>query len=145
MLLRNTMKTKGKQSLQDRSRGGRDELNLTEFPIALLSDRPSKKTPTSLRFEAGDKVWEIAGHPDHGLPTAGDGLPSNASRLSETQKTELLSKHLRARLKNVWNAPAAGRPRVRINAIGFFFESPDVGAFLWALAREHEGSFVGMR
>src|SRR5438067_1358363 len=72
MLLWNTMKTREKQSLQDRSRGGRDELNLTEFPIALLSDRPSKKTPSSLRFEAGDKVWEIAGHPDHGLPTAGD-------------------------------------------------------------------------
>jgi len=34
---------------------------------------------------------------------------------------------------------------VRINAVGFFFESPDVGAFLWALAREHRGSFVGLR
>src|SRR5262245_46093571 len=79
-----------------------------------------------------------------GLPTTGAGLPSDPSRLSETQKTELLSKHLRARLKNNWNAPLAGK-RVRINAIGFFFESPDVGAFLWALAREHEGSFVGMR
>ena len=33
---------------------------------------------------------------------------------------------------------------VRINALGFFFESPDVGAFLWALAREHDGSFVGL-
>ena len=36
------------------------------------------------------------------------------------------------------------RPRVRINTVGFFFDSPDVGAFLWAMAREHEGSFVGM-
>ena len=26
----------------------------------------------------------------------------------------------------------------------FWAESPDVGAFLWALARENEGSFVGM-
>ena len=34
--------------------------------------------------------------------------------------------------------------RVRINAVGFFFESPDVGAFLWALSRENDGSFVGM-
>jgi hypothetical protein len=66
------MKGKGTQAVQDRTRGGRDELNLTEFPIALLSDRPSKKNPSTLRFEAGDKVWEIAGHPDHGLPTAGD-------------------------------------------------------------------------
>ncbi len=66
------MKDRGKALLQDRTRGGRDELNLTEFPMALLSDRPSKKNPSSLRFEAGDKIWEIAGHPDHGLPTAGD-------------------------------------------------------------------------
>jgi hypothetical protein len=33
---------------------------------------------------------------------------------------------------------------VRINAVGFFFDSPEVGAFLWALAREHDGGFVGM-
>ena len=29
-------------------------------------------------------------------------------------------------------------------AAEFFYESPDLGAFLWALARENEGSFVGM-
>jgi hypothetical protein len=79
-----------------------------------------------------------------GLPNAGPGLPVAAQNLSETQKTEILSKYVRNRLKYVLNRPAAGQPRVRINAIGFFFESPDVGAFLWALAREHEGSFVGM-
>jgi hypothetical protein len=33
---------------------------------------------------------------------------------------------------------------VRINSIGFFYESPEVGAFLWALSRENDGSFVGM-
>ena len=43
----------------------------------------------------------------------------------------------------VANDPS-GRPRVRINAVGFFYESPEVGAFLWALARENDGSFVGM-
>ncbi len=80
-----------------------------------------------------------------GLPTMGEGLPADAANLAETKKTEILSKHLRSRLKNVWNAPAAGQPRVRINALGFFFESPDVGAFLWALSREHDGAFVGMR
>ena len=37
-----------------------------------------------------------------------------------------------------------GKERVRINSVGFFYESPDVGAFLWALSREHDGSFVGM-
>ncbi len=80
-----------------------------------------------------------------GLPNAGTGLPANAGELSDQRKSEILSKYVRNRLKNVWNAPIAGQPRVRINTIGFFFESPDVGAFLWALAREHDGSFVGIR
>jgi hypothetical protein len=41
--------------------------------------------------------------------------------------------------------PGRARPaKVRINSIGFFYESPDVGAFLWALSRENDGSFVGM-
>ena len=34
--------------------------------------------------------------------------------------------------------------RVRINSIGFFYQSPNVGAFLWNLSRENDGSFVGM-
>ncbi len=76
-----------------------------------------------------------------GLPNAGDGLPAN---LTEAQRTTILSKHLRSKLKTEWNRPIAGQKRVRINSIGFFFESPDVGAFLWALLREHDGSFVGM-
>lgn len=79
-----------------------------------------------------------------GLPTSGEGLPAVSNNLSAAQKTELLSRHLRTKLKNEWNARGAGRTRVRINAIGFFFESPDVGAFLWALSRENDGSFVGM-
>lgn len=79
-----------------------------------------------------------------GLPNAGDGLPANADQLGEAQKTEMLSRHLRQKLRQEWNRPSAGAPRVRIHTIGFFFESPDVGAFLWALAREHDGSFVGM-
>jgi hypothetical protein len=67
------MGVKGKPSPETPSpRVGRDELNLCEFPIGLLSDRPSKKIPTSLRFESGQKVWEVSGHPRHGLPTAGD-------------------------------------------------------------------------
>jgi hypothetical protein len=80
-----------------------------------------------------------------GLPNDGPGLPTNAEKLSEFQRTEILSKHVRNRLKIDWNRPIPGVPRVRINTLGFFFESPDVGAFLWALAREHEGSFVGLR
>jgi hypothetical protein len=79
-----------------------------------------------------------------GLPNIGAGLPADAAKLTETQKGEILAKHIRAKLKSSWNRPIPGQARVRINCIGFFFESPDLGAFLWALAREHDGSFVGM-
>src|SRR5205085_2826966 len=79
-----------------------------------------------------------------GLPNMGEGIPASAASIPESQKADILAKHVRSRLKNVWNRKLADQPRVRINSIGFFFESPDLGAFLWALAREHDGSFVGM-
>jgi uncharacterized coiled-coil DUF342 family protein len=79
-----------------------------------------------------------------GLPNLGEGLPPGGETLSESQKTVYCTKYLRQTLKNVWNRRISGQPTVHINAIGFFYESPDVGAFLWAMAREHEGSFVGM-
>ncbi len=79
-----------------------------------------------------------------GLPNVGEGLPANAAKLNEQQITEALAKHVRMKLKTDWNRYLTGQPRVRINSIGYFFESPDVGAFLWALSREHDGSFVGM-
>ncbi len=79
-----------------------------------------------------------------GLPTSGVGLTPELERsLNETQRTEQLSKHVRSTLSTTWN-PARDGKKVRINAIGFFYESPEVGAFLWALARENDGSFVGM-
>lgn len=79
-----------------------------------------------------------------GLPNIGVGLSEAAARtMSESQRAEVLSQHIRLTLKTSWNIPAA-RGRVKINAVGFFFESPEVGAFLWALARENDGSFVGM-
>ena len=79
-----------------------------------------------------------------GLPNAGLGTPPNAANLTESQLTSILSKVIREKLKTTWNKKSAERPAVKINTIGFFFESPDVGAFLWALSREHDGSFVGM-
>jgi predicted nucleic acid-binding Zn-ribbon protein len=79
-----------------------------------------------------------------GLPSTGEGLPTSTRALTDREKSESLSQHIRRTLKARWNAPNAGQARVRINAIGFFYESPDVGAFLWALARENDGSFVGM-
>jgi hypothetical protein len=81
-----------------------------------------------------------------GLPNIGEGATAEQERtLKETELGEILGKYIRRKLKNEWNKPAAkDKSRVRINAVGFFYESPDVGAFLWALARENEGSFVGM-
>jgi hypothetical protein len=79
-----------------------------------------------------------------GLPNIGEGLPPNAAKLSETERAVYLSKHVRKMLKTDWNRPLPKQPRVRINSIGFFYESPDVGAFLWAMSRENDGSFVGM-
>ena len=80
-----------------------------------------------------------------GLPNLGEGLTADQQRtMTETQRTQHLSQVVRNALKNTWNRGDAGRPKVRINTIGFFYESPEVGAFLWALARENDGSFVGM-
>src|SRR5581483_2544022 len=80
-----------------------------------------------------------------GLPNIGEGLTPEAARsLKETERSEILSRYVRNLLKTDWNRGGPGQPRVRLNTLGFFYESPDVGAFLWALARENEGSFVGM-
>jgi septal ring factor EnvC (AmiA/AmiB activator) len=80
-----------------------------------------------------------------GLPNVGPALTEEQSRnLTEQQRGEILGRQIRRVLADDWNAATNGRPRVRINSVGFFFESPDVGAFLWALSRENNGSFVGM-
>src|SRR4029077_19521002 len=83
-----------------------------------------------------------------GLPTSGPGLTfaeqNRQPALSEIERGEKLGKHIRRTLDYDWNRAQPGKSRVKIHAIGFYFESPDVGAFLWSLARENEGSFVGM-
>lgn len=81
-----------------------------------------------------------------GLPNEGEGLTPQQDRTikDESQRSTLLARFIRSKLENDWNRSIRGKNRVRINAIGFFYESPDVGAFLWAMARENEGSFVGM-
>ena len=80
-----------------------------------------------------------------GLPNVGAGVPATIRNPTEAQKNFYMSKFIREKLKNEWNRPERTDQAVRINAVGFFFESPDVGAFLWAMAREHRGSFVGLR
>lgn len=54
------------------TRNGRDELNLTEFPFALLANRPSKDSPTRLVFQDGQKEWVVEGSTAYGLPTSAD-------------------------------------------------------------------------
>ncbi len=82
-----------------------------------------------------------------GLPTSGPGLTATEDKTitSEAERGVILARHLRkARSHRSGTRPSANRQRVRINSIGFFYESPDVGAFLWALSRDNDGSFVGM-
>ncbi|MFO0800962.1 MAG: VWA domain-containing protein [Gemmataceae bacterium] len=81
-----------------------------------------------------------------GLPNIGPGLtPAQAAAvppLEETRQAEIMGRFIRDKLRSTWNPPAPSR--IRIHSIGFYYESPDLGAFLWALARENDGSFVGM-
>jgi hypothetical protein len=98
---------------------------------------------TAFRFRAQglDTIYLLS----DGLPNMGEGLSAeDMKKLKETEQSEILSRYIRQKLKSDWNRPMPNRERVRINTVGFFYESPDVGAFLWALARENDGSFVGM-
>jgi hypothetical protein len=80
-----------------------------------------------------------------GLPNIGEGITAEQARtLKEAEQSDILGKYILKKLRTDWNVAGTGGQRVRINAVGFFYESPDVGAFLWALARENDGSFVGM-
>jgi hypothetical protein len=94
-----------------------------------------------LRARGLDTIYVLS----DGLPNLGEGVSVEAlNTLKEVERNDVLARHIRKTLRNDWNRALPGQPRVRINAIGFFYESPDVGAFLWALARENDGSFVGM-
>jgi Replication initiator protein A len=60
------------QVVKDEPLVGRDEMNLAEFPITLLTDKPSKAVKT-LTFEDQHGKLTITGSDDYGLPTAPDG------------------------------------------------------------------------
>lgn len=80
-----------------------------------------------------------------GLPNLGDGADEATARgLKGVDRSTYLSKKVRTRLLSEWNRPLPRLPQVKVNTVGFFYESPDLGAFLWALARENQGNFVGM-
>jgi hypothetical protein len=98
---------------------------------------------TAFRFRAQglDTIYFLS----DGLPNMGEGLSEEQAKgLKETEQSEILGKYIRRKLRGDWNRDIRGQGRVRVNAVGFFYESPDVGAFLWALTRENEGGFVGM-
>lgn len=120
-----------------------------ETVAALKRNMPEGGTNMSIAFEevfryralGMDTIYFIS----DGLPNQGAGLPANAGKLTEEQKGIHLGKYIREKLKTTWNPPQGpGKQRVRINALGFFFDSPEIGAFLWTLARENDGGFVGM-
>lgn len=116
---------------------------------ALASVKPRGNTNVHLGMQAAfrfrpagmDTVYFFS----DGLPNIGEGLSSDQLRtFTESQRGDVLSRHIRTVLLRDWNRQLANQPQVRINTLGFFYESPEVGAFLWALARENDGSFVGM-
>jgi len=99
------------------------------------------ETAFRLRDQGLDTIYLFS----DGLPNMGAGLdPVTAPSMKETEREIACSNYIRQLLRTVWNRKIDGRVPVRINTVGFFYESPDVGAFLWALARENDGSFAGM-
>ncbi len=51
---------------------GREELNLAEFPFALLTRKGMKDVPLTREFHVGDRSWIVRGDPLYGLPTSTD-------------------------------------------------------------------------
>lgn len=123
--------------------------SLTRVRQALTLIVPKGNTNMHSAFEAAfrfrakglDTIYLLS----DGLPNQGPGLTLEQARnLKDSERSEYLGKYVRTLLKQRWNRPDLGIAKVRINSIGFFYESPEVGAFLWALSRENDGSFVGM-
>lgn len=126
------------------------EKSATEVKDALLRIKPADGTNMHAGFDLAfglrprglDTIYLFS----DGLPNIGPGLtPAQEAMnppLEETRQAEIMGRFIRDKLRTVWNPPSAAR--VRIHSIGFYYESPDLGAFLWALARENDGSFVGM-
>jgi hypothetical protein len=111
---------------------------------SLLKTKPEGNTQMYAAFETAfsyrtkglDAIYLFS----DGLPNIGPGLPANPPTDEIAQGT-LLGNHLRDAIKKQWNTAT---PKIRIHAIGFFYESPALGAFLWGLTRENGGNFVGM-
>jgi predicted nucleic acid-binding Zn-ribbon protein len=125
------------------------EASIEEVRKAMATTRPSGDTNMYIAFEEifhyREKGLDTVYLFSDGLPNSGPGLTTaQENTLKEVERSELLSKHIRRLLNTNWNKPDPRLARVRINSVGFFYEEPNVGAFLWALSRENDGSFVGM-
>jgi von Willebrand factor type A domain len=111
---------------------------------ALMKTKPEGNTQMYAAFETAfsyrnkglDAIYLFS----DGLPNIGPGLPPNPPTDEIAQGT-LLGNHLREAIKKQWNTVT---PKVHIHAIGFYYESPALGAFLWGMTRENGGNFVGM-
>ncbi len=115
-----------------------------ELESALAALKPEGNTNLYAAFEAAfrfraqglDSIYLIS----DGLPNVGPGLPTPPPQDEATQAA-VLGRYVRDVIRRQWNS---GASPVRIHAVGFFYESPNLGAFLWGLTRENGGSFVGM-
>lgn len=123
------------------------ERTVNDMVAVMREFKPSGGTNIHLGMEAAFRYRQLGMDTlymfSDGLPNLGPGIDSD-SRLSQVERTAKLSDDLRTQIRENWNKPTASGKQVRINSIGFFYESPDVGSFLWALSRENDGSFVGM-
>jgi hypothetical protein len=90
-----------------------------------------------LRDQGMDSIYLFS----DGLPNIGSSSATIRSTSEALSQSALLAKQVRDTIREQWNIST---PRVRIHSVGFFYESPNLGAFLWALTRENGGSFVGM-
>lgn len=119
-----------------------------EVMKALQAMKPRGGTNMYLAFEAAfgfrkdglDTIYLLS----DGLPNQGEGLTAADRSLKGIDLGVVLGKHVRTTIKRKWNVRREDQPGVKIHTIGFFYESPDLGSFLWALSRENDGSFVGM-
>jgi Mg-chelatase subunit ChlD len=79
-----------------------------------------------------------------GLPTESPDMTPEEQRLDNKEREQRLAPRLLRQIAQ-WNAargPAS--PPVRIHAVGFYYDSPNLGNFLWSLVRQNQGSFVGL-
>ena len=126
------------------------EKSISRVHDAMTKTQPKGDTNIFVAFEEAfryrEKGLDTIYLFSDGLPTSGPGLTvaQDKALVREQDRSEVLASHLRRTLNFLWNAENLKQSKVRINSVGFFYESPAVGAFLWSLSRENDGSFVGM-